>query len=136
MTLYEVLEIIDLPTLLAAEDGGGTKKGSGGGMSMMLMMVAMVGIMYFVMIRPRQKQEKEVQRQRDSMRIGDGVVTIGGIHGIVTNKNDSKGTVTLRVAEGKLKFDRSAIAKVVPSDKGGDSEEDAEDGEDDENEDK
>ena len=132
MTNFDVFVSLNFPMLLSAAEP--TQK-SGGGMSMMLMMVAMVGIMYFVMIRPRQQQEKALAKQRDAMKIGDGVVTIGGMHGIITNKNDSKSTITVRVAEGaKIKFDKSAIAKVIPTEKGGSDE--SEDGEDENGEDK
>ncbi len=55
-----------------------------------LMMVALFAVMYFVMIRPQRKKQKEEQDMRDSIQIGDEITTIGGIMGrVVTVKDDS-----------------------------------------------
>ena len=55
-----------------------------------LMMVALFAVMYFVMIRPQRKNQKEEQDMRDSIQIGDEITTIGGIMGrVVTVKDDS-----------------------------------------------
>jgi len=55
----------------------------GGGLSLIIMMVAIFAIMYFLMIRPQQKKQKELQRFRNELKKGDKVVTIGGIYGTV-----------------------------------------------------
>ena len=52
----------------------------GGGLSLIIMMVAIFAIMYFLMIRPQQKKQKELQRFRNELKKG---VTIGGIYGTV-----------------------------------------------------
>lgn len=91
---------------------------SPGGMGQMLpMMLLMMVIFYFVLIRPQRKQQKELEKKREGIQIGDDVVTIGGIHGRVTNKSDR--TVTVKVADNntKIKFEKSAINQVFPNNK-------------------
>ena len=89
---------------------------SGGGGTQLTQMVVMFGLMfailYFLMIRPQQKQRQERDRMLAAIKRGDRVVTTGGLYGTVTNLSDS--TVTLRVADQvKLEFERSAIGRVV-----------------------
>lgn len=78
-----------LPLLFGSASGAdGTTKGNP--LVTILMMVALFAIMYFVMIRPQKKKQKEEQDMRDSIQIGDEITTIGGIMGrIVTVKDDS-----------------------------------------------
>ena len=58
--------------------------------SLIVMMVLMFAIMYFVMIRPQKKRQKEEQLMRDNIEVGDEITTIGGIMGrVVTVKEDS-----------------------------------------------
>lgn len=52
------------------------------------MMVLLIAIFYFFMIRPQQKRQKEIQKQRDSLSKGDKVVTAGGIMGKVVESGD------------------------------------------------
>ncbi len=54
----------------------------------LLPMVAILVLMYFIMIRPQRKKEKETQEMRKNIQIGDEVVTVGGIVGIVVKKSD------------------------------------------------
>lgn len=62
----------------------------GSGMTMIIMLVAMFALMYFLMIRPQKKRQKEEQQMRDNIQVGDEVITIGGICGrIVTIKEDA-----------------------------------------------
>ena len=63
--------------LLQAAQGSGF---SGMG-STLFMMVAIIAVFYFFMIRPQQKKQKELQKSRAAMKVGDKVVTSGGIHG-------------------------------------------------------
>ena len=63
---------------------------SGSSSSMFIMIVAMFAIMYFLMIRPQKKRQKEEQAMRDAVEVGDEITTIGGICGkVVTTKEDS-----------------------------------------------
>ena len=82
----------------------------GGGLSLIIMMVAIFAIMYFLMIRPQQKKQKELQRFRNELKKGDKVVTVGGIYGTVVDIQDS--TVLIKVdGETKLRVDKSSIQK-------------------------
>lgn len=77
---------------------------------MLFMMVTLFAIIYFFMIRPQNKKQKEIQKFRDAMQVGDEVVTIGGIHGTVKHIDTERQTVTLKVATGvEIIFDKSAI---------------------------
>ncbi|NLK64168.1 MAG: preprotein translocase subunit YajC, partial [Tissierellia bacterium] len=63
-----------------------------------LMLVVFFAIMYFTIIRPQKKREKETKAMRDSLATGDEVITIGGIHGKVVKINDE--IVTLEMPFG------------------------------------
>lgn len=78
-----------------------------------VMMVALFAVLYFFMIRPQQQKQKEINKFRDALTVGQDVVTIGGVHGTIKHIDDVKLTVTLRVANGvEIVFEKSAI---VPS---------------------
>ena len=82
-----------------------------GGNSMMslVFMVGIFAVFYFLMIRPQQRKQKEQVKFRDSVKKGDRVVTIGGIHGKITEVN--KETIVLDVDKGvKITLERSAIS--------------------------
>lgn len=77
--------------------------------STILLMVALFAIMYFVMIRPQKKKQKEEQEMRDSIQIGDEITTIGGICGrVVTVKEDSL-VIETGADRNKMKITRWAI---------------------------
>lgn len=87
-----------------------------GGPNFMIMMGLMLVMMYFVLIRPQRKKQKEAEALQKALAPGDEVVTIGGAHGIITSLKEK--TVIVRVAEGKIEFDRSAVSgKVGKADK-------------------
>lgn len=76
--------------------------------SSILMFVALFAIMYFFMIRPQQKKQKEIRNFRNSLAVGQEVITIGGLHGTI--KRIEGEIVVLQVATGvELKFDKAAI---------------------------
>lgn len=85
--------------------------GSGGIMGL-LPIVAMVAIFYFLIIRPQQKQTKQLAEMRSNLKKGDKVVTSGGIHGVITNlKGD---VLTVRIAEAvKIDVDRNALTLIA-----------------------
>ena len=73
-----------------------------------LMFVALGAVMYFFMIRPQQKKQKEINAFRNSLTVGQTVVTIGGLHVTIKTMDDT--TVTLHVATGvDLRFEKAAI---------------------------
>ena len=80
----------------------------GSNFSMIIMMVAIFAIMYFFMIRPQQKKQKEIMNFRNNLTIGQEVVTAGGIYGKIKELDVT--TVTLEIASGvKIKMDRNSI---------------------------
>jgi preprotein translocase subunit YajC len=74
-----------------------------------IMLVLILVVFYFFMIRPQMKKQKELKKFRESMAIGDKVVTIGGIHGKILEINDS--TALLNSEGSKIRVDKSAIAQ-------------------------
>lgn len=85
----------------------------GSGWSMIIMLVVMFAIMYFFMIRPQQKKQKEAQNFRNSLTVGQEVITIGGIYGTVRNV-ELNGVVTLEVASGvKIRVHKDGINPVA-----------------------
>ncbi|MDQ1912428.1 preprotein translocase subunit YajC [Paenibacillus sp. GD4] len=77
-------------------------------------LVLMFVVLYFLLIRPQQKRQKTRTMMLNSLKKGDKVVTIGGLHGTILELTDD--TVVLRVNDvTKLTFDRSAINSVSAS---------------------
>ena len=73
--------------------------------------VLIIAIFYFFIIRPQNKKQKETQKMIDALKKGDKVVTIGGIHGVVTSTKEK--TVILKVDDNvKIEVNRSAVAGV------------------------
>jgi preprotein translocase subunit YajC len=74
--------------------------------------VLIIIIFYFFIIRPQNKKQKETEKMINALKKGDKVVTIGGIHGVVSSAKEK--TVIVKVDENtKLEFNKSAIATVV-----------------------
>jgi preprotein translocase subunit YajC len=103
--------MIDFAYAMAPSPGGG---GNGGGiMSVLPLMIGMFAIMYFLIIRPQQKQRRERENLLRAIKKGDRVVTTGGLYGTVVGLSEH--TVTLKVADQvKLDFERGSIGRIVP----------------------
>lgn len=101
-----------LSFILAQE---GPPPGGGAG-SFMITMVLMIVIFYVLLIRPQRKRQRELQDQISAMKTGDHVVTIGGIHGLVTNIKER--TVVLKVADNtRIEFEKTGVATVIKKSK-------------------
>ncbi len=88
----------------------GQAAGQGAGAGFWVMILLLFGVMYFFMIRPQRKQQKELDAFRSSLKKGDKVVTTGGIYGTVDEITDR--TVLIKVdGDVKLRMDKSAIMK-------------------------
>lgn len=72
----------------------------GGGYSMIIMMVAIFAIMYFFMIRPQQKKQKEIKNFQNSLVEGSKVVTASGIYGTVKRVNLENNSLDVEIAKG------------------------------------
>ena len=77
--------------------------------TMILMLVAMFALMYFVMIRPQKKKQKEEQAMRDNIQIGDEITTIGGIMGRVVTVKDDSLIIETGADRSKMKVTRWAV---------------------------
>jgi len=97
--------LLNLPLIQAA--------GGIAGMSTPIVTFALViGIFYFLIIRPQNKKQKETKAMIESVEKGDKVTTIGGLRGTVDSVKE--GIVTIRVYNDvKLEFNKSAISEVV-----------------------
>ena len=80
---------------------------------MLFMLVALVA-MWFFMSRSQKKQQQERKNLLENMKAGDEVVTIGGLHGVLSEVNTEKSTVIIDCEGIFLEFDRSAIRTVKP----------------------
>lgn len=92
-------------TLLMA--GGG--QGQGGGIMQFIPLLLIIVVFYFFMIRPQMKKAKEQKKFRENLKIGDKVVTIGGIHAKIAEVQD---TTLIIIVEGgvRLKIEKSAVS--------------------------
>lgn len=103
-------------TAYAMGAGPGQAGGAGGGLAAFLPLVIIFVIFYFLLIRPQQKKAKEQRRLLDNLKLGDNVVTIGGLHGTITGLAEQ--IVTLEIAEKvRVKVSRSHITGLSPSQK-------------------
>lgn len=76
----------------------------------MVMIVLMFLIMYFFMIRPQQKKQKEIQNFRNSLVIGSNIVTSGGIYGVVREIDEANNILVVEVANGvRIRVDRNSV---------------------------
>ena len=85
-------------------------QGGGGGMGMIIMMVAIFAIMWFFMIRPQQKKQKEIRKFQNALQEGSKVVTGGGIYGTVKNFDHAANVVEVEIAKGvTIRVDKGSI---------------------------
>ena len=82
-----------------------------GGWEMPVMMAAIFGVMYFFMIRPQKRKEKELAKKRDEIKKGDAIVTAGGIHGVVTETGEENLVISVE-SQAKLRIEKSSIAMI------------------------
>ena len=102
-----------LSFLLSDNAGGATDPAGGSSWMTIVMLIAVVVVFYFFLIRPQKKQEKEAANMRNSLEVGDEIVTIGGIVGqVVSVKGD-----TITIATGKdrvkIRFLKTAVREVT-----------------------
>ena len=104
---------IDLVYALGTQPGGGG--GQGSSLMTFLPIIFIFVIFYFLLIRPQQKQKKEHQNLLANLKVGDNVLTAGGIYGRVTGLKDDK--VTVEISDKvRVKVNRGHISGVVKQD--------------------
>lgn len=91
-------------------------QGGGSMTSFLIMMVAIFAIMYFFMIRPQQKRQKEIQNFQNTLAEGAQVVTGGGIYGTVKKIDLANGIIEVKIADGVvIKVDKGYVFKDTAS---------------------
>ncbi|TVM03848.1 MAG: preprotein translocase subunit YajC [Candidatus Brocadia sp. WS118] len=102
----------------------GKQSSPGGMLSMVLPFILMFVVMYFLILRPQKRKEKERKALLSRIKKNDRVVTAGGVHGLVTSVREHE--VILRIDDAKdikIKVDRSAIVTVLEVSHDDDTEE-------------
>ena len=95
--------------LTAQAEGQAT---SGGGLAQFMPLILIFVIFYFLLIRPQKQKQKKLRLEVESMKIGDKVITAGGIHGLVTNVK--KQSVSVKVDNNvKIEFEKGSVATVI-----------------------
>ncbi len=88
-------------------------QGGGGALGQFIPLILIIVVFYFFMIRPQLKKSKEQKKFRENIKVGDKVVTIGGIHARITEIADTTFVITTEVGNAKLKIEKSAISTDV-----------------------
>jgi preprotein translocase subunit YajC len=87
--------------------------GAGAGMGTLLFPIILIAIMYFLMIRPQMKRQKEHKAMLEKIVKGDEVITSGGIAGLVTDIGDN--FLTVEIADNvRIRVQKGAIGNVLP----------------------
>lgn len=117
--MIEISHLTGIVSFLADVTGDPVKspRPSGGLGNPLLIMVLMFVIMYFVLIRPQRKRQKDLELKIGALKSGDKIITSGGIHGIVTRVKER--TLTVKVADNvKLEVEKSSVSTTLPKDGG------------------
>ena len=80
---------------------------------MIIYLVIIFAVMYFIMIRPQRKQEKQQQAMINAVKVGDEIITIGGVHGKITKIKDNDITIVTSTQKTSLEISRWAIKDVT-----------------------
>lgn len=103
-----------LSTVTAFAEGGSGSGNAGGGGSLLSMFIPLILIfvlMYFLMIRPQKKKEKETKAMQSNIQIGDEIVTIGGIVGLVVRKGDDNVVIETGGEKNKMRIKLWAVSE-------------------------
>ena len=106
------MEFFNLALLMGMPAGGSSASSSGSMTTSLVTFALVIGIFYFLIIRPQNKKQKETKNMIDAVKKNDEIVTIGGIRGTVHAVKEE--TVIVKVdTECKMEFNKSAIASVL-----------------------
>lgn len=94
----------------SASNSAASGTGTNSSVSFIIMIVVLFGVMYFMMIRPQKKRQKEEQEMRSSLEIGDEIVTIGGIVGKVVTIRENDIVIETGSDRNKMKIERWAVS--------------------------
>lgn len=125
VNIADVSQWILLAQAQGAGDAAAEQSQQAPGFSSMLPALAVIMVMfYFLILRPQKAKDQQFRSMVENLKEKDRVVTIGGIHGVVTNVQRDAGLITIRVDEStgtKIKVGASAIAKVVTDEESAES---------------
>ena len=94
--------------LLLQAPAGASPAGGNAGYINILLLVALVAIFYFMMIRPQQKRQKDIQKAREAMKVGDKVITSGGIHGKIKDLGET--SMLIEISEGvRVRIEKNSV---------------------------
>ncbi|MDR0706305.1 MAG: preprotein translocase subunit YajC [Treponema sp.] len=111
--------------LMAAPDAAAGGATGGNALVSFVPFILIIGIFYFLIIRPQNKKQKETQKMLGALKKGDRIVTIGGVHGTIQKVKEA--SVIVKVDENtKMEFSRSAVSSVEAAAKEADDDEDGE----------
>lgn len=97
--------------IFAADKAKDAAQAQGGGWISIVFLVVMIAVMYFVMIRPQRKQQKQEAKMRNELQIGDEIITIGGIYGRVVSLKDDSIVIESSGDRSKIQVTRTAVAQ-------------------------
>ena len=111
--MMDLLDLLISPAHAQAAAGQAAPGGLFGGGLGLLFPLILIGVMYFLMIRPQMKRQKEHMAMLGKLAVGDEVITNGGIAGTVTEIGES--FITVEIASGvQVRIQKGAIANVLP----------------------
>lgn len=96
-----------------AADSSSSSSTSGMGYSSLIFLILMFAIMYFILIRPQKKKEKESKAMQSSLQVGDEIVTIGGIVGLVVQVNEDTVVIETTSNRNKLRIKNWAVQENI-----------------------
>lgn len=79
----------------------------------LVLMALMMGVLYFFSIRPQQNEQKKQKAMQEQLKVGDEVVTIGGVIGKIVNIKENEVTIASSVVQNLITFKREAISELV-----------------------
>ena len=82
------------------------------GVTSILLMTALLVMIYFMMIRPQKKKEKADKEMRASLKVGDEIITIGGVIGKIEKINEKSVVISTTAGKNKIEFLKTAVASV------------------------
>ncbi|MFN5622241.1 MAG: preprotein translocase subunit YajC [Flavobacteriales bacterium] len=83
-------------------------QGAEGGMGTLLFMIGFFAIFFIFMIRPQMKKAKEQRKFQEGVKIGDRIMTIGGIHGEIIETDET--TVVIKLDQGRMRIEKAALS--------------------------
>ena len=98
-------------TFITSFSADGSLAGSFSAYSSIIMLVLVVAFFYFLILRPQKKQEKKEQEMRNSLEVGDEVITNGGIVGIIFSIKDDTVVIETGSDRSKIRVMKWAIAR-------------------------